>query len=187
MSIGMSNFLPPASGDAMTALLQVLRDPKEATKAIEAMARERQEIENATEKQREQYERLRLAAEKVQRENERAKAETEERATKAEIQLGVAKRILAEAESRKEEMEHAQKKTVALRVVLDEREEKLGRRETDMEARLLRAREREDQLDIYAKQLAARERALADGQKALAEDIAENEKWLASLKPPRGR
>jgi hypothetical protein len=187
MSISMSNFLPPATGDTLGSLLQVLGDPKEAKKAIERMAEERQAIEEATEKQREQYERLKAAAEKTQAENERAKAETEERITKAAIQLGVAKRILAEAESRKEEMVQAQKKTVALRVVLDEREEKLGRRETDLEAQLLRAREREDQLDIYAKQLAAREKALADGQKALAEDIAENEKWLAALKPPRGR
>ena len=187
MSIGMSNFLPPASGDAMTALLQVLRDPKEATKAIEAMVKERQAVENATEKQLEQYERLKTAAEKTKAENERARAEAEETATKAATQLGVAKSLLAQMESRKEETEQAQRKTVALRVALDEREEKLGRRETDLEARLLRAREREDQLDIHAKQLAAREKALADGRKALAEDIAENEKWLAGLKPPRGR
>ena len=187
MSIGMSNFLPPASGDAMTALLQVLRDPKEATKAIEAMARERQEIENATEKQREQYERLRLAAEKTQAENERARAETEETATKAATQLGVAKSILAEAESRKEEIAQAEKRTVALRMVLDEREQRLAVREKDLEARLLRARNHEDQLDTYAKQLASQETVLERNRKALAEDIAENEKWLASLKPPRGR
>ena len=187
MSIGMSNFLPPYSGDALGSLLEALRDPKETRKALERMIEERQAIETATEKQREQYERLKLAAEKTQAENERARAETEETATKAATQLGVAKSLLAEADRRKEEIEQVQKRTVALRVALDERDQKLMMREKDLEARLLRARNHEDQLDTYAKQLASQETVLERNRKALAEDIAENEKWLASLKPPRGR
>jgi hypothetical protein len=99
----------------------------------------------------------------------------------------VAKSLLAEADRRKEEIEQVQKRTVALRVALDERDQKLMMREKDLEARLLRARNHEDQLDTYAKQLASQETVLERNRKALAEDIAENEKWLASLKPPRGR
>ena len=187
MSVSMSNFLPPASGDSVTALLQVLGDPKEAKHILEKMASERKAIENATEKQREQYANLFEQARKLKEENERDKAAAAEASTKAEVKLGAAKAVLAEAERRKEEMEQAERRTVAMRAVLDAREEKLEAREKELEAKLHLIKEHEDKLVGQVKDLTDREGVLAIRRKALDDDIAVNNKWLESLKPPRGR
>jgi len=187
MSVSMSNFLPPASGDSITALLQVLGDPKEAKQALEKMAAERKAIENATEKQLEQYKRLEAEARKTKEENERIKAEADEKETKAATQLGAAKALLVAAEKRKEEMEQAEKRTIALRAILDVKQEKLEARERDVDVKLKEVKVHEDQLSDYARQLTVREAALVTKQKAFDEDIAENNKWLESLRPPRRR
>ena len=187
MSVSMSNFLPPSSGDSVTSLLQVLGDPKEAKKALEKMAEERQAIDQATEKQLEQYTRLEAEARKTKAENEKLKAEADEKETKAATQLGVAKSLLAGAEKRKEETEQAEKRTVVMRAALDAREEKLEARERDVEVKLKEVKVHEDELSDYARQLTVREAVLITKQKAFDEDIAENNKWLESLKPPRRR
>jgi hypothetical protein len=187
MSVSMSNFLPPASGDSVTALLQVLGDPKEAKHILEKMAEERKAIDNATEKQREQFANLSAQAKKTKEENERTAAEAAEASTKAAVQLGAAKSLLADAERRKEEMEQAEKRTVAMRVILDARQEKLEAAEKDLEKQLRQVEKQEHQMLAYGKELTAREAAVADKEKALADDIAENNKWLDSLRPPRRR
>jgi len=187
MSVSMSNFLPPASGDSVTALLQVLGDPKEAKQTLEKMAEARKAIDNATEKQLEQYTRLEAEAKKTKAENEKLKAEADEKETKAATQLGVAKSLLAGAEKRKEETEQAEKRIVVMRAALDAREEKLEAREKELEAKLHLIKEHEDKLVGQVKDLTDREGVLAIRRKALDDDIAVNNKWLESLKPPRGR
>src|SRR6516164_11304555 len=136
MSVSMSNFLAPSSGDSVTSLLQVLGDPKEAKKALEKMAEERQAIDNATERQLEQYKRLEAEARKTKEENERIKAEADEKETKAATQLGAAKALLVAAEKRKEEMEQAEKRAIAMRAILDDRQSKLEARERDVDVKL---------------------------------------------------
>ena len=187
MSVSMSNFLPPSSGDSVTSLLQVLGDPKEAKQTLEKMAEARKAIDNATEKQLEQYTRLEAEAKKTKAENEKLKAEADEKETKAATQLGVAKSLLAGAEKRKEETDQAEKRTIVMRAALDAREEKLEALKKDLEARLRGLLEREDELDAQAKDLSDRESVLAIRRKALDDDIAVNSKWLESLRPPRGR
>ena len=146
MSVSMSNFLPPSSGDSVTSLLQVLGDPKEAKQTLEKMAEARKAIDNATEKQLEQYTRLEAEAKKTKAENEKLKAEADEKETKAATQLGVAKSLLAGAE----------KRTIALRAILDVKQEKLEARERDVDVKLKEVKVHEDQLSDYARQLTVR-------------------------------
>ena len=187
--MSLSPYLPPTSGDAgaVMSLLQVISNPAEAKKALDKMVEERKAIDSATERQREQFVQGEAAARKAKTETEKLKAEADALAAKAASDLGAAKVAMAAAHRAKEQAEHSERTAADLRALTDQREQVLLAGEKELQSKLHLVAEDKFKLDRQAEQLQKREADLDIREKTLAEDIAENNKWLASLRPPRRR
>ena len=187
--MSMAPYLPPTSGEAgaVYALLQVIADPKAAKAALDKMMKAREEIDAATEKQSEQFAKAQEVNRREIAHYEKVKAEADRVATQAQADLATAKSKLAEAERRKSEaqglVDFAGKERDALEGHKLEVKEKMAQ-QLDM-ARVLEMRERD--LERSEAKLKQREDDLALREKTLAEDIAEHNRWLASLRPPKTR
>ena len=187
--MSLAPYLPPTSGEAgaVMALLQVIADPKAAKQALDKMVEERKAIDAATEKQREMMAQAAAMHSKAKAEEDKTKIEMDRLASKAAADLGVAKTAQQTAERHKAEIAAAEKRVAEASDALREREQKVAAREQAAEQRA-RELERIAQLNDQANgKLHSREQELAMREKTLADDIAENNKWLAGLRPPRGR
>ena len=187
--MSLTPFLPPAAGEASAifSLLQVIGDPKAAKAVMDKMAEHQKAIENATAKQEEQFKLHSETLQKERAENDKLKRTADTVASKAAAELGTAKTILAEAERRKAETQHIERITAEQRVDLEQLQIHVKTLETDAKARLHELTQREGAMARAEQKLNNREADLAMREKTLADDIAEHNKWLAGLKPPRAR
>lgn len=187
--MSLAPYLPPTSGDAAAvySLLAVISDPKAAKAVLDKMVEERKAIDNATEKQQEQFkvENEKLAQARLA--NEKTQRTADVIASKAQNELNDAKAKLQEADRKMGQCEQIEKQTAAQRAELEERLAKVEQaEETNMKN--YRALQNE-QADMARREtaVAKREADLELREKTLADDIAEHNKWLAGLKPPRAR
>jgi len=170
--MNLGPYLPPVAGDvgSVFALLQVIQDPKQATKALEKIVAEKRALDDATEKQRELHAQL-------------AAKEQKERAELAKIRDATT--TLAHAERTKQAAEISERKAAETMVHVEEREHMLESRERELDRQNKALIARGHELDKAHEQLKLRETDLALREQKLAEDLEENRKWLVGLKPPR--
>jgi hypothetical protein len=185
--MSLAPYLPPATGDTTAALLQVLSNPAEAKKMLEKMAQERKAIDAAMVKQQEAFAQNEAALRKARSEIEKIKNETDRLAAKSEADLGAAQTALAHAVREREQSERSEHAAAELRALTDQRESILDAQEKDLAKNVEGFHEAEHRQRKWEESLTKREADLAMREKTLAEDIAEHSKWLASLRPPRGR
>ena len=187
--MSLQPYLPPTTGEAgsVFALLQVIADPKAAKAVLEKMVEEKRAIDNATAKQQEQF---KVEHEKIvqdRAENEKLKRTADVVASKAMSDLNDAKAKLNDADRRMEQIAKIEKQTAEQRAEIEERAAQLDEAEkTNMQN--YRALQKEE-ADMARREtmVAKREADLELREKTLADDIAEHNKWLAGLKPPRAR
>lgn len=185
----MAPYLPPASGEvgAVYALLQVIADPKAAKAALDKMVEHQKAIENATEKQQKLIHDAHAEASKLNAEQAKAKGETDRAASKAEGDLRAAKQQMDFAERRRAEVEQRDLQLGEIAKALETRGERMTAHEAEVAAEKHKLEKREGDIDKKEAALTKREADLAAREKQLADDVAENQKWLAGLKPPRAR
>lgn len=187
--MSLAPYLPPTSGEAgaVMALLQVIAHPADAKAVLEKMIAERKAIEAATEKQRELMQDTLGVQAKTRQDNEKLQREAELKADKAHVDLSAAKSALALAERRKAEIEAAEKRVAEASTANEEREEKLNTNARELAVKWQQLKAQQSDCEKREHALVKREEDIAAREKQLADDIRENEKWLAGLKPPRSR
>ena len=185
--MNLGPYLPPVAGDvgSVFALLQVIQDPKQATKALEKIVAEKRALDDATEKQRELHAQLAAKEQKERAELAKIRDETDRLASKAAGDFGAATTTLAHVERTKQAAEISERKAAEMMVHVEEREHMLESRERELDRQNKALIARGHELDKAHEQLKLRETDLALREQKLAEDIEENRKWLVGLKPPR--
>ena len=188
--MSLQPYLPPATSaeaGAVYALLQVISDPKQAKAALDKMVEAKKEIDNATAKQQELTKISTEENRKAHAENEKLKHTADIIASKAAAELGEVKRAQADVERQRGQIEQMEKQVAEERAGLELREEKIEKQEQEIVERLRDVQRIERDTESREAKLKTREADLEMREKTLADDIAEHNKWLAGLKPPRAR
>jgi hypothetical protein len=187
--MNLGPYLPPVAGDvgSVFALLQVIQDPKQATKALEKIVAEKRALDDATEKQRELHAELAAKEQKERAELAKIRDETDRLASKAAGDFGAATAALAHAERAKQAAEISERKAAEMMMRVEEREHRLESRERELDGKMKRMQEEAHKLVGKFEVLEKRENEVHSRETMLAQDLAEHNAWLAGLKPPRAR
>lgn len=187
--MSLQPYLPPVSGEAgaVYALLQVITDPKAAKAALDKLVEEKKAIDNATQKQAEQFKAAEEKLSQTRSENEKLKRTADTIASKAAADLGAAKSERAMIEQRRAQIDEAEKRVADYSAATEAREHQLDVASKELQQKWKELRQREADISGQLQTLNQRQQQLEMREKTLNDDIAEHNKWLAGLKPPRAR
>lgn len=169
--MNLGAYLPPQSGEASSvfSLLNVLSNPEEAKKVLQKMVDDAKRLDESLVKQME------------------ATAANEKAAKRSEDALATLHTAKSELERQRAELVVIDTQTHQRATAMAAREDAANTRDRELQDKEHKLVAREGAADAREKQLEQRESLLGLREHKLAEDIAENAKWLASLKPPRAR
>lgn len=187
--MSLQPYLPPVSGEAgaVYALLQVIADPKQAKATLDKLVEERRKIEEETAKQQQLIAEGSAQQKKQVAEAKESRVEAEKLADQAHADLGANAAKLVELQRANEEFKHREQRLGEQQLDLEETDKRQKQLAAELKARTHELVGRSAAMEKQEIALDKREADLAVREKQLADDIAENQKWLAGLKPPRTR
>lgn len=187
--MSLAPYLPPTSGEtgAVFGLIQLITNPAQAKKVLEQLAKEREAIDSATAKQAEAFAEQTRELNKKKEEVLKAHRDSDHLAGKAAAGLAQTQTERLTVERIKAENDRTEQRIAELRVAMDEREVQLEARDRNLADRINAVTNHEHELKTALAKLQRQEADLAAREHGLAAEIAEHDKWLAGLRPPRIR